>query len=60
MALNISWHILRLFGNLAAQSAGAVEYTDCIPTEGFNSPPVSIPDISLNNLMLMNLMMRFQ
>ena len=35
-----------------AQSAGSVEYTDCISTERWNPPPTSILDTTLNNLMV--------
>ena len=38
---------------LFAQSAGAVEYTDCISAEGVRShPPTSVLDMTQNNLML--------
>ena len=38
-----------------AQSAGAVEYTDCISAEGWYPHPTSVLDMIPNNLM-----MRFQ
>ena len=34
-----------------AQSAGAVEYTNCTSAEGKN-PPLSVFDMALNNLMM--------
>ena len=36
--------------NIIAQSAGAVEYTDCFSAEGY--PPTSVLDMTLNNLMV--------
>ena len=38
--------------NLVAQLAGAVEYTDCISAKEWPPPPMSILDITLNNLMV--------
>ena len=35
-----------------AQSTGAVEYTDCTFAEGYTPPPMSVLDMSLNNLMV--------
>ena len=35
-----------------AQSAGAVEYTDCTSVEGLDNPPMSDQDTVLNNLMV--------
>ena len=39
-----------IIGNVA-QSAGAVEYTDCISAEVSPSPQTSILDMTLNNPM---------
>ena len=36
---------------LLAQSAGAVEYTDCMSAES-KALPTSVPDMQLNNLMV--------
>ena len=38
---------------LLAQSAGAVEYTDCISTERKDRPPKNVQYITVNNQMLM-------
>ena len=51
-------NIIVLFSNvlkeilciILAQSAGVVEYTDCISSEGY--PPTSVLDVKLNNLMV--------
>ena len=32
-------------------AGGAVEYTDCICAEGQDSPPMSVPDMTRNNVM---------
>ena len=39
------------FPNFFAQSAGAVEYTDCTSAEG-KTPPLSVLDMTQNNLMV--------
>ena len=33
-----------------AQSAGAAEYTDCFFVEKYDPPPMSVLDMTLNNL----------
>ena len=38
--------------NRPAESAGAVEYTDCIFAEGLDHPPMSVLAMILNNLMV--------
>ena len=38
--------------SLFAQSAGTVEYTDCSSAEGKTPPPMSVLDMTLNNLMV--------
>ena len=35
-----------------AQLAGAVEYTNCTSSEGYDPPPTSVLDMTLNNLMV--------
>ena len=37
--------------SVSAQSAGAVEYTDCISAEG-KTPTTSVLDMALNNLIV--------
>ena len=49
-----------IFGNpiksynelLLIHSAEAAEYTDCISAERWNSPPTSVLDMTLNNLIV--------
>ena len=43
MALDIKAH---------SQAIGAVEYASCISTEGQDSSPLSVLDMTLNNLMV--------
>ena len=45
---------LENFFAILAQSAGAVEYTDCFSAEGLDAPthPTSVLDMTLKNLML--------
>ena len=45
-------HTINLSINQLAQSAGAVEYTDCFSAEGYDPPPTSVLDMTLNNLMV--------
>ena len=35
-----------------AQSAGAVEYTDCTSAEVWDPPPMSVLDMTVNDLMV--------
>ena len=50
MKSNDIWRDLILIV-IIAQSAGAVEYTDCFSAEGYD-PPMSVLDMTLNNLMV--------
>ena len=43
--------LLRSSKAVVAQSAGAVEYTDCISVEGYE-PLTSVLDMTLNSLMV--------
>ena len=38
---------------ILALSAGAVEHVDCISADWYDSPPVSVLDLTLNHLMVM-------
>ncbi len=50
----VSFEPSRNFNNKAktAQSAEAVEYTDCTFAEGYDPPPMSVLDMTLNSLMV--------
>ena len=44
---------LYIYQALHVQSAGAIEYTDCISAEGEDPPPpTSVVDMTLNNLLV--------
>ena len=47
---NEQW--MRFLNLSVSQSAGAIEYTNCIYTEAYDPSPTNVLDMTVNNLMV--------